>query len=221
MKWIYGKAIYDTLGEVVAPKHTALIVVDMQNDFLSPGGNSDVNERRDLSLVPKVIESLGRLVDEARAAGVMVVHLQNTTLPNGLSDSPSFLAAKSRTHKNLAYTLDGTWGHEFVPRLQPATGEVVVKKHRSSGFVNTDLDLVLRANRIESVVVAGCITNGCVLATAQHARFNDYYCVVPEDCVWTWADDDTRDAALRMMETAWSDDIVDEWTAVRDAGTSA
>ena len=211
MRQIFGKIIYETLAEVLAPKHTALIVVDMQNDFLSVGGNSDVNEGRDLTSVPPVIHSLVALVASARAAGVMVVHLQNTTLANGLSDSPSFLAAKARTHKNFAYTLEGTWGQGFVPELEPAPGDAVVKKHRSSGFVNTDLELILRANRVESVVVAGCITNGCVLATAQHARFNDYYAIVPQDCVWTWADDDTANAALRMMDTSSSADIMQVW----------
>ena len=213
MREIFGKSVYDKLSEVVVPAHTALILVDMQNDFLAPEGNSARVEGRDVSQVPEVIRSLAGLLEQARRAGVLIVHLQNTTLPDGRSDSPAFLAAKARVAKNPLYTLDGTWGHEFVDDLAPASGEVVVKKHRSSGFVKTDLDLILRSNRIESVVVTGCITNGCVLATAQHARFNDYYAVVPEDCVWTWADEQMREAALRMMDTVKSTEIATEWAS--------
>jgi nicotinamidase-related amidase len=217
MQEIFGKLVYDKLSEVVAPAHTALILVDMQNDFLAPEGNSARVEGRDVSEVPDVIHTLAGLLEEARRVGVLVVHLQNTTLPDGRSDSPAFLAAKARVAKNPLYTLDGTWGHEFVDDLAPVAGEVVVRKHRSSGFVNTDLDLILRANRIESVVVTGCITNGCVLATAQHARFNDYYTVVPEDCVWTWATEEMRDAALRMMDTVKSAEVAAEWACARAA----
>jgi nicotinamidase-related amidase len=79
--------------------------------------------------------------------------------------------------------VDGSWGQRFVDGLQPEGDEPVVRKHRSSGFVGTNLDLVLRASRIETTVVIGVMTEGCVESTARDAAFYDYYVVLTSDCM--------------------------------------
>jgi nicotinamidase-related amidase len=98
----------------------------------------------------------------------------------------------------LTYTVPGTKGHEFLAEFRPRDGELVVPKYRSSGFWGTNLDMLLRSNQVETVVVAGCTTEGCVESTARDAMFNDYYVVIPEDCV---ASDDRaqHEASILLM----------------------
>jgi nicotinamidase-related amidase len=114
----------------------------------------------------------------------------------------------------LLYTIEGTPGQEIIAELTPEPGDLIVRKYRSSGFWGTNLDLLLRSNGIESVIVTGCTTEGCVESTARDALFNDYYVVLPEDCL---ASDDRRqhEASLFLMrhrfDVVSSDDILSCW----------
>jgi ureidoacrylate peracid hydrolase len=178
LKEYYGKTFYDQDHEILAPHRTALIVVDVQNDMGHPDGAFGKSEIT--AMVPRVAE----MVAAARSHGVLIVWLRNTVLPNGLSDSPAWLAFRSRHgFASLDFTIKGTWGHELMEPLQSLPGDAVVDKHRSSGFAGTDLDSILRSNGIESVVVCGCMTEGCVESTVRDAAFCDYYPVVIEDLV--------------------------------------
>ena len=201
---IAGKQVFTELSEVLDPAHTALMIIDMQRDFCCPGGSFD-QLGVDLSMYPPVIGRIAELIAAGRGAGVMPVFIQMTVLPNQASDSPAQIRFNLRMHDGhhgqadpLRYTLDGSPGQQFVPGLEPADGEVVVKKYRSSGFWGTNLDLLLRSNGIKSVVVAGCTTEGCVESTARDAMFNDYYVVIATDAV---ASDDPaqHDASMYLM----------------------
>ncbi|HEX4714357.1 MAG TPA: isochorismatase family cysteine hydrolase, partial [Ktedonobacteraceae bacterium] len=118
------------------------------------------------------------------------------------------------TSEPLLYTVEGTPGQEIIPELAPAAGDLIVQKYRSSGFWGTNLDMLLRSNAIETVIMTGCTTEGCVESTARDALFNDYYVVLPEDCV---ASDDPRqhEASLFLMrhrfDVVTSDDILAVW----------
>jgi nicotinamidase-related amidase len=215
-----GKVVYTTLDELVDPTHTALLVVDMQRDFCTPGGAFD-RLGVDISMYPPMIPRVAGLVESARAAGVQVVFVQMTTLPGRLSDSPAQIRFNLRLHlashgemKPLSYTADGSEGQEIVPELAPRAGDVVVKKYRSSAFWGTNLGLLLRSNGIETVVVSGCTTEGCVESTARDALFSDHYVVIAEDCV---ASDDPaqHEASLLLMrhrfDIATADEIRDVW----------
>jgi nicotinamidase-related amidase len=219
---VAGKQVFTELAEIVDPAHTALVVIDMQRDFCCPGGSFDA-VGVDLSMYPPVIETIGELMASAREAGVMLVFIQMTVLPNQASDSPAQIRFNLRMHDEhhgdvdpLRYTLDGSEGQRFVPGLEPLDGEVVVKKYRSSGFWGTNLDLVLRSNGIKSVVIAGCTTEGCVESTARDAMFNDYYVVIATDAV---ASDDRlqHDASMYLMarrfDLATSELIRKNWAA--------
>jgi nicotinamidase-related amidase len=221
---IEGKQVFTTLDELVDPRHTALVVVDMQRDFCSPGGAFD-RLGVDLSMYPPMIPLLARLVDGARAADVPVIYVQMTVLPNRRSESPPQIRFNLRLHHEtsgavepLAYTPDGSVGQEIIPQLAPKDGDLVVKKYRSSGFWGTNLDMLLRSNGIRSVVMTGCTTEGCVESTARDALFNDYYVVIAEDCV---ASDDRaqHEASLFLMrhrfDIAAADEILDVWSAAR------
>ena len=227
---VEGKQVYTDLDELVAPAHTALVLVDMQRDFIEPDG---VFGRMgiDLTMYEQSRPLLQRLLTAARSSGVLVIHIQNTALPNRLSDAPSQIRFNLRMHAGartaadpLRYTLPGTVGHEFVDDLAPEGDELVVRKYRSSAFWGTNLDLLLRSNGVETVVVSGCTTEGCVESTARDAMFNNYYVVVAEDCV---ASDDRaqHEASMLLMrhrfDLAAGEDIAAVWSAARSAGESA
>jgi nicotinamidase-related amidase len=220
MKKIYGKQVYSTLKEVVDPRHTAILVIDMQKDYCSKGGYLD-KAGIDLTNGQKTLPRVIKLVDEGRKNGVKIVWIQNTTLKDGLSDSPAwlYLKAKAGLSKPVPYTLEGDWGQEFVEGLVMKPGEPLIKKHRSSAFVSTDLDLILRSLLVESVICAGTITGGCVMMTALNAMHYNYYTVVARDCVfapaapaaWAALGEPALDIMKLLAEVTTSDEIFKAW----------
>ena len=222
---VEGKQVLTELGELVEPAHTALLVVDMQRDFVEPDGLF-ARLGVDLSMYATARPRMAALLTAARARGVLVVHLQNTALPARRSDSPAQIrfnlrmhAAARRAGPPLRYTVPGTPGHDLVEDLAAEPDELIVRKYRSSGFWGTNLDLLLRSNGIRTVVVSGCTTEGCVDSTARDALFNDYYVVVAGDAV---ASDDPaqHEAALLLMRYRFDLATAAEVAAVWD-GTVA
>jgi len=114
---------------------------------------------------------------------ILPVFIQQTTLPNGLSDSPAWLFFKNRDGHDPEYTLQGSWGHDFVEGITPLPHEPVIPKHRSSGLVRTTLDLTLHAGHIQALLFTGVATEGCVEATLRDATYYDYFVAIVEDCV--------------------------------------
>jgi nicotinamidase-related amidase len=199
---IDGKIVFTELAELVDPAHTALIMVDMQRDFIEPDGVFG-KLGIDLSMYAESRPKLAALLTSARQSGSLIVHLQNTALPRRISDSPSYIRFNLRMHQAarrqgppLRYTLPGTPGHEFAAEFAPRPDEIIVRKYRSSGFWGTNLDMLLRSNGVKTVVFGGCTTEGCVESTARDAMFNDYYVVIAEDCV---ASDDRAQHAASML----------------------
>ncbi len=224
---IENKVVYTTLAELINPNHTAVIVVDMQNDFCKAGGAFD-QLGIDISMYPAMLPHLSRLLVGARKVGVKVIYILMTVLPNRVSDSPAQIRFNMRLHlpthgatQPLLYTVEGSPGQEIVEDLAPEPGDLIVRKYRSSAFWGTNLDMLLRSNAIETVIVTGCTTEGCVESTARDALFNDYYVVLPEDCV---ASDDARqhEASLFLMrhrfDVVTSDGILSIWKEHQVAG---
>jgi len=218
---IEGKEVFTDLGELVDPGHTALLLIDMQHDFVDPHGLFG-GLGIDLSMYEATRPRLAFLLAAAREHGVLVVHVQNTALPGRRSDSPAQLRFNMRMHEAaqqpgtpLTYTVPGTPGHEFVPDLAPQPGEVVVPKFRSSGFWGTNLEQVLRSNGIKTVVVGGCTTEGCVESTARDAMFTDHYVVIADDCVGS-DDKAQHEASMFLMrhrfDLAGADAIASVWS---------
>ena len=217
---IDGKIVLTELAELIDPTHTALVVIDMQRDFIEPDGLFG-SLGIDLSMYKESRPRLKALLEAGRRAGAIVIHLQNTALPDRMSDSPAQIRFNLRMHKDarrnqppLRYTIPGTPGHAFAPEFVPLESELVVRKYRSSGFWGTNLNMLLRSNGIKTVVVGGCTTEGCVESTARDAMFNDYYVVIAEDCV---ASDDKaqHDASMLLMrhrfDIAAGDEIKRIW----------
>jgi nicotinamidase-related amidase len=178
--------MYETFEETVHPAHTALLVTDVQNDFCK-------DEPRQ-TMIPHI----ARVLETARRSGVMVVYIQNTVLPDSLSDAPSDVMRRRKLGINTEVTIEGTWGHQIVDPLKPGPKEPVVRKHRLSAFIGTTLDIMLRSKAIETVVVTGTATHGCVINTAYGAIAHNYYVVVVEDGVASWRKD-LHDSALFLM----------------------
>ena len=119
---IEGKQVFETLDELVDPRHAALVVVDMQRDFCTPGGAFD-RLGVDISMYPAMVSRLARLIEGARAAGVRVVYVMMTTLPGRLIESPAQIRFNRRLHlaanggEPLDYTTDGSVGQQIIPEL--------------------------------------------------------------------------------------------------------
>jgi nicotinamidase-related amidase len=225
-----GKAVYTELAELADPAHTALLLVDMQRDFIDPDGLFG-ELGVDLAMYDSSRPRLAALLAEARQSGALVIHIKNTALPERMSDSPAQIRFNLRMHENarsdgppLLYTVPGTPGHEFVEEFQPIAGELVVNKYRSSAFWGTNLELLLRSNGVETVVIGGCTTEGCVESTARDAMFNDHYVVIASDCV---ASDDPaqHEASMLLMrhrfDLATAAEIAEVWVQSAAAVRSA
>lgn len=219
MKTIWGKPVYETVPELVAAERTALVLVDLQNDFCSPDGYYGREGRR-LTEIAAAIPRVDALVAAARRADVLVIWVLQTLLAEAGSDSSSWLRRRTKGVVPPEWTIDGTWGQQVVAPLVPRPDEPVVKKHRSSSFVSTPLDLVLRSNGIEALVIAGTVTQGCVESTVRDATFFDYYVTLATDCVAT-IDPALHEASLLCQSTrcdfATSEQIIDAWQAAAGA----
>jgi nicotinamidase-related amidase len=182
---VFGKEVLTTLRELVLPRHTALIIVDAQNDFCSPGGCFEKMPQADMKLMKPFIESTKSLLSEARQAKVMVFFTKATNYPGGVYKSAPDLARKTEylNPNSPLICAYGGWGDRIIDELSPQPGEIIIDKHRHNSFMGTELDLVLRSNGIKTVIVTGVSTERCVLATVTGAIAHDYYVVVPRDCV--------------------------------------
>jgi ureidoacrylate peracid hydrolase len=197
--------VIEDFADTVTPSHTALLIIDVQNDFCK-------DEPRK-AMIPRI----RRLLDRARQAGVTIIFIQNTVLPGGLSDSPADLARRRKLGINTDVTIEGTWGQRFVDELTPGDGDPVIRKHRLSALINTTLDTVLRSRGIRTVVCTGTATHGCVINTAYAAIALNYYVVVVEDCVASWRAD-LHDSALFLMRNTinyvvGSCELMEAWSA--------
>jgi ureidoacrylate peracid hydrolase len=172
------------------PSETALIVVDMQNAYASPGGYLDL-AGFDIGGAAAVIDKIALLVAAARAAGVTVVYFQNGWDPAyveaGGPGSPNWWKSNAlktmREKPELQGTLlaKGTWDYALVDRLKPHPGDIVIEKPRYSAFYNTSLDSMLRARGVKNLAFCGIATNVCVESTLRDGFFLEYFGVLLED----------------------------------------
>ena len=173
---------------------TAVIVVDMQNDFGSPDGMFG-RAGIDLTGIRATIEPTRKVLASARRNGIKIVYLKMAFRPDlsdaGAPDAPNWLKHLPMRAGETVTAPDGslsrvlvrdTWNTEIVPELAPEAGDVVVYKHRFSGFFETELDATLKAGGIRNLVFTGCTTSVCVESTIKDAMFRDYHCLLLEDC---------------------------------------
>jgi ureidoacrylate peracid hydrolase len=202
------------------PQHTALVVIDMQNDFCADGGMMS-QEGAALDEVQAMAERLPLLLDSARAASVLVVFVRNiySTIANHyLSDS--WLESASRRFSGKSYTVreacpPDSWKTEFFGDVQPLPDEPIVTKHRYNAFHGTDLDLILRTHGIRTLVTTGVASNVCVETTARDGFVRDYYILFPRDGTATWSlaahEATLRNIDLFFGEVTTIDDLSKVW----------
>ncbi|MFL5798671.1 MAG: cysteine hydrolase family protein [Actinomycetota bacterium] len=206
-----------TLDEKVDPAAAALVVVDVQNDFCHDGG-AFARMGRDVEPIRGMVPRLQELIDSARTAGVPVIFLAYTQ--SDATESDVLVEQRSRGRAGLPYCREGTFGVELY-EVAPKPGEAVIAKRRYSGFVGTDLDVILRSTGRRTLVMTGIATNGCVEATARDGFMLDYYIVMVDDCCACYSAD-LHQATLTNCRDAWgvvatSDELMSIWGGVREA----
>lgn len=191
-------------GFVCETDRTALLVIDMQRDFLQPGGFGELLGN-DVSLLARAVPPAQRVLAAARTAGVMVVHTREGHRPD-LSDCPPAKRRRGRLAVGIGdqgpmgrVLVRGEAGHGIVPELAPVDGEPVVDKPGKGAFYATDLEATLRNRGIESLWVAGVTTEVCVNTTVREANDRGFECLVLEDCVGSYFPEFQR-AALDMIK---------------------
>jgi len=164
------------LGAKLDPAHTALVLIDMQNEFCSPRGYV-AQQGWDITPMQAMAERLRGFVAAARRH-VRVIHVRGQYEPVYLVDQ-----MVDRLHSaNIApYCQPGTHGWKFYPGFEPEAGEIVVTKRSYSGFANTELELVLRNLHVRTFVAAGTFTNVCVDTTVRDGYARGFYPVIAED----------------------------------------
>jgi ureidoacrylate peracid hydrolase len=195
---------------------SAVLVIDMQNDFGAQGG---MFERAgiDISVIRKTVGPTRCVIAAARDAGVPIVYLKMAHRVD-MSDTGGPNSPHGRRHRRLSVgepvrspdgrasriLIDDTWNTEILPELVPLPDDTVVRKHRYSGFFETDLDARLRIMDVRSLIVTGCTTSVCVESTVRDAMFRDYDCLVLEDCTGQpespGAPRSKHEASLRVIE---------------------
>jgi ureidoacrylate peracid hydrolase len=197
------------LSELVVPAKSAVIIVDVQNDFCRAEGALG-KAGAPTAAAMEMIPHLQRLLAGARAANAPVIFIQ--TIHENVTDSDAWTW-------RMAGTVGGccrknTWGAEFT-EVAPLPDEPVVVKHRYSAFINTRLDSVLRTLKIENLIMTGVSTNVCVESTARQGYMLDYNIVFLSDCTAAYSQEE-HDGALYNMRAhfgvvATADEVIAQW----------
>jgi nicotinamidase-related amidase len=169
----------------------ALVVIDMQRDFLLPGGFGE-SLGNDVSLLQRVVPPLAELLAAARAAGMLVVHTREGHLPD-LSDCPPAKLQRGAPSKRIGdpgpygrILVRGEFGHDIVDELAPLPGEPVIDKPGKGAFYATELGAVLAQAGITHLLVTGVTTEVCVHTTVREANDRGFDCLVVSDCVGSY-----------------------------------
>ena len=185
------------------PRRCALIVIDMQRDFLEPGGFGAALGN-DVSRLAGVVAPCRALLEAARAAGLLVIHTREGHRPD-LSDAPPAKVDRAPPGLRIGdpgpmgrILIRGEPGHEIVAALAPAAGEPVIDKPGKGAFYQTELELMLRNRGIATLLVAGVTTEVCVHTTVREANDRGFRCVVVGDCCGSYFPE-FHAAALAMV----------------------
>lgn len=171
----------------VDPARTAVVMIDMQRDFLEPGGFGQTLGN-DVSLLWKAVAPARALLAAARQLGMLIVHTREGHRPD-LSDAPPAKIERGSPSLRIGapgplgrILIRGEKGHDIIPELAPAEGEPVVDKPGKGAFYATDLQSILQNRRVENLIVGGVTTEVCVHTTVREANDRGYRCVVAGDC---------------------------------------
>ncbi len=180
-----GRQISETLDEIINPKHTALIVHELLNDFVSEGGNFDKAGVR--INITKMLPTVVKLIETARKKGIKVVYMRFTTYPDNrqLNDPMIWKSYEKLINPKSPPppAMEDTWGWQIISEVAPKDEDAVIRKMRVDCFLQTNLDLILRSNGIKSFVILGVGAERGIVPTVSHGQNLGYFAVVPEDCI--------------------------------------
>jgi biuret amidohydrolase len=166
---------------------TALVIIDMQRDFLEPGGFGAALGN-DVSLLRAAVAPCRAVLTAARRAGLLVIHTREGHRPD-LSDAPPLKVERGDPATRIGalgpmgrILVRGEPGHDIIPELYPIAGEPVIDKPGKGAFCQTDLELTLRNRSIETLLVCGVTTEVCVNTTVREANDRGFRCIVVSDC---------------------------------------
>ncbi len=188
----------------VAPGRTALVIIDMQRDFLEPGGFGAALGN-DVSLLKAAVAPCQAVLAAARAAGMLVIHTREGHRAD-LSDAPPLKVERGDERLRIGapgpmgrILIRGEAGHDIVAELYPAAGEPVIDKPGKGAFYQTDLELMLRNRRIDNLIVCGVTTEVCVNTTVREANDRGFRCIVLADCCASYFPE-FHEAGLKMIK---------------------
>jgi len=189
---------------VVDPARTAVVMIDMQRDFLYPGGFGETLGN-DVSRLTPAIGPAKALIAGARKLGMLVVHTREGHRPD-LADAPPAKIERGAPSMRIGdpgpmgrILVRGERGHDIIDELAPAPGEPVVDKPGKGAFYATDLDAILGNRGIENLIVGGVTTEVCVHTTVREANDRGYRCVVAADCCGSYFPE-FHEVGLRMIK---------------------
>src|SRR5438874_2231287 len=166
---------------------TALVIIDMQRDFLEPGGFGETLGN-DIAQLKRAVAPCRAVLDAARTSDLLIIHTREGHLPD-LSDAPPAKIARGEPSLRIGdpgpmgrILIRGEAGHDIIPELYPVAGEVIIDKPGKGAFYATGLGEVLSKYRIDTLLVCGVTTEVCVNTTVREANDRGYRCVVLADC---------------------------------------
>lgn len=183
----------------IDPARTALLVIDLQVDFLSFEGYFAL-KGYDPTRLRAILPVVNRLIQAARAAGCTIIHTRQGYRADGADLTPYELWRRARA--GMAGTralMRGQPGFELVPELDVAATDIIVDKTANGAFTHTDLDHILRARGISHLMLSGCTTDVCVHTTQREAADRNYQCLLVEDACAS-GDDYAHQAAIHMTQ---------------------
>lgn len=186
------------------PSQCALLIIDMQRDFLEPGGFGDMLGN-DVSQLRRTIEPNQKLLAAWRGAGLQVLHTREGHRPD-LADLPPAKKVRGKGSKTIGdvgpmgrILVRGEAGHDIIPELYPLPSEPVIDKPGKGAFFATDLHAILQNLGIQQLVVTGVTTEVCVNTTVREANDRGYECLVPADCVGSYFPE-FQEMGLKMIK---------------------
>ncbi|MBI2756765.1 MAG: cysteine hydrolase [Chloroflexi bacterium] len=203
-----GTSLDSRLYDRFHPRNTAVVVVDVQNDFCDP---------TEYPAAASMLPRLQRFVQETRDAGVRLVFTR--AVHSDATDSPVWCSRFDARPHRASICRVGSHGADFHPDFRPEAGDMAIVKHRYSAFIGTPLELMLRAQGVQSLVFTGIATNVCVESTARDAFQRDFHVVLVRDCTATTSDD-LQQAAEKNIASIFgmvcaADELVEVWSASR------
>ncbi len=209
------KAVIETEPEAITidTERAALIVVDMQNSFCKKGGMMDFFGKLDEEMTKRVIDTDKKVIQTCRSAGLKIIYLKMCYQADlgdaGGLESPNYwkerglVAARNNPELKGRFLIADTRDSDVIDELKPLLEETIINKSRFSGFVNTELDAVLKAGNIKHLIFIGLFTNICVESTLRDAYFHEYFPVLVRDACGNTGPDSVQEATIWNVKSAF------------------